>query len=840
MASLSRADALLAGLAPPSSAALGAAYRAGLRATAACDAAPSLEPLTPRALAALLSDADARLRALSTHALLALARAAADECGARGDMAAEAAAREERINDDLAEKAGHTAPRGSAGEGDVDASGVGESDESGDDGVSGAGCNGRGSGAGAAPAPRNAPPHDALPAPPPPAAAAPSAAVVGGAFASFHEAVDGTGALGTLFAAVGAAAAAASAAAEPAAALACLRAAEPELELLSLLTFCAASDGEFASGNPRSRRLWPEQGPSVAELLPLAEAAVCAVMLGGAEVPLPDALPLASVLLDALACVESWLENGVEPSGVEDGIDLSGAIARAPFFCAPPAIRAFFRLLARAAGTPLAWLIAENIVDSTNDDAYLSAFCSPDASGIDSLLDAISSTVHTPRTLGFLIIAATNLAVEPQEECAARAEYAARARMLVYKDIFSMLQPALVMSSTEVVINAASLVATLAVFPDVADQLDASDVLPLVADSLRAITFGRADKSMMFNKNDVASLVAQLADARPTIQLVALHVIATASEEVLTRMVFENPPLLAAVRGAAASADAFVYGGASFILHAIGEAVPAFRARDAAAARPRGGALEPARAAAWSIEQVAQWVGAQPFRAYKPLFREHFVSGRVLLSLTDADLATSLGVSNAVHRKALSFAIDDLRAAAAPADGGLSPSGGGGVPHTPLSLRSMGSPPSAGGSPRASPPAAFDVFLSYRRAGGADFAQLLKLLLKAHGLSVFLDVENLGKGNFSEQLVASLTGARNVVLVWSRGCLDRFLDGRDAAGSDFVRLEYATSLQLRKNIVPVYKEDFEFPAAGQVPGDVRGVFDMNAVKCVPARAPANP
>jgi hypothetical protein len=126
----------------------------------------------------------------------------------------------------------------------------------------------------------------------------------------------------------------------------------------------------------------------------------------------------------------------------------------------------------------------------------------------------------------------------------------------------------------------------------------------------------------------------------------------------------------------------------------------------------------------------------------------------------------------------------------------------------------------------------YDVFISYRRKGGADFAQLLKLMLRAEGLDVFLDVENLGMGNFETQLEHSLQQSRNVVVVWSRGCLDRMLGGACTAEQDFVRQEYAHALRLGKNMVPVYKEDFVVPDAERMPADVRGVLAMNAIKWV--------
>jgi hypothetical protein len=41
--------------------------------------------------------------------------------------------------------------------------------------------------------------------------------------------------------------------------------------------------------------------------------------------------------------------------------------------------------------------------------------------------------------------------------------------------------------------------------------------------------------------------------------------------------------------------------------------------------------------------------------------------------------------------------------------------------------------------------ASCDIFISYRRKGGSDFAQLLKVCFKSMGLEVFLDVDNLGQ-----------------------------------------------------------------------------------------------
>ena len=169
-----------------------------------------------------------------------------------------------------------------------------------------------------------------------------------------------------------------------------------------------------------------------------------------------------------------------------------------------------------------------------------------------------------------------------------------------------------------------------------------------------------------------------------------------------------------------------------------------------------------------------------------------------------------------------------------PASGGGGGSGGGGsgAGGAAASPSAVLSPSRSLARAASSDGEMYDVFLSYRRLGGADFAQLLKLLLKGEGLNVFLDTENLGTGNFQEQLVTSLRRSKNVVLVWSKGCMDRFLDDADQTTADFVRLEYKHAISMAKNIIPCYKEDFSFPAAERVPADIRDVMSMNAVKWI--------
>jgi len=53
----------------------------------------------------------------------------------------------------------------------------------------------------------------------------------------------------------------------------------------------------------------------------------------------------------------------------------------------------------------------------------------------------------------------------------------------------------------------------------------------------------------------------------------------------------------------------------------------------------------------------------------------------------------------------------------------------------------------------------FDVFISYRRAGGDVIAQLLKEKLHRRGLRVFLDVSDLTNGQFEQALLRQIATA---------------------------------------------------------------------------------
>jgi hypothetical protein len=100
----------------------------------------------------------------------------------------------------------------------------------------------------------------------------------------------------------------------------------------------------------------------------------------------------------------------------------------------------------------------------------------------------------------------------------------------------------------------------------------------------------------------------------------------------------------------------------------------------------------------------------------------------------------------------------------------------------------------------------YDVFISYRRDGGADTARIIQERLTDKGYKVFFDVETLRSGDFNKDLYNVIEGADDFVLILSKGALDRCQNE-----GDWVRNEIEHALRNGKNIIPVMLRGFVFP-----------------------------
>ena len=107
----------------------------------------------------------------------------------------------------------------------------------------------------------------------------------------------------------------------------------------------------------------------------------------------------------------------------------------------------------------------------------------------------------------------------------------------------------------------------------------------------------------------------------------------------------------------------------------------------------------------------------------------------------------------------------------------------------------------------------YDIFISYRRKGaGAGVAGELQAKLENLGYKVFLDVDEIGSGQFPEQIERAISECKDFILVLSPGTLDRCVEEED-----WVRREILQAQNQNKNIIGVGLPGFFMPEAESLP-----------------------
>jgi hypothetical protein len=92
----------------------------------------------------------------------------------------------------------------------------------------------------------------------------------------------------------------------------------------------------------------------------------------------------------------------------------------------------------------------------------------------------------------------------------------------------------------------------------------------------------------------------------------------------------------------------------------------------------------------------------------------------------------------------------------------------------------------------------YDIFISYRRVGGAQYARILQLMLMQRGYKVFLDYDELTDGVFGDHIKAAIKAAPVFMLVLSEQSMERCLNE-----DDWVRQEILLAIEQGKHLVPV-------------------------------------
>ena len=116
----------------------------------------------------------------------------------------------------------------------------------------------------------------------------------------------------------------------------------------------------------------------------------------------------------------------------------------------------------------------------------------------------------------------------------------------------------------------------------------------------------------------------------------------------------------------------------------------------------------------------------------------------------------------------------------------------------------------------------YDIFISYRRETGAQYARILQLQLEKRGYRVFLDYDELTDGVFGDNIRQAIKDSPIFLMVLSARYLERCKND-----GDWVREEISLAIKEKKHFIPV-NPDFTFDGIpGDIPNDINEIVSIH-------------
>lgn len=112
----------------------------------------------------------------------------------------------------------------------------------------------------------------------------------------------------------------------------------------------------------------------------------------------------------------------------------------------------------------------------------------------------------------------------------------------------------------------------------------------------------------------------------------------------------------------------------------------------------------------------------------------------------------------------------------------------------------------------------YDIFISYRRKGGAQYARIIQLMLAQRGYKVFLDYDESRDGVFGKCIKAAIKEAPVFILMLSKDALDRCCNE-----DDWMREEIMLAIQEGKKIIPINPDKTFDGIHSEIPKEIKEV-----------------
>ena len=116
----------------------------------------------------------------------------------------------------------------------------------------------------------------------------------------------------------------------------------------------------------------------------------------------------------------------------------------------------------------------------------------------------------------------------------------------------------------------------------------------------------------------------------------------------------------------------------------------------------------------------------------------------------------------------------------------------------------------------------YDIFISYRRDGGAQYARILQLELEKRGYKVFLDYEELTDGVFGDNIKDAICEAPIFIMVLSAHYLDRCKNE-----GDWVREEIMLAANQQKHFIPINPDNAFDGIPADIPDEIKQIVSSH-------------